>query len=103
MKPYLLQMFYAMAETIRDNLSSPEKKQRAEALLEPYIRFVLCSESVFESSDEERSLFVRTFLNLLLQSVDESAFQQLNTRKWPDKLSQKWQDYRPHHFAGTPF
>lgn len=103
MKPYLLQMLYAMAETIRDNVSYPENKQRAEALLEPYIKFILCFESVLESSDEERTLFVRTFLNLLLQSADENIFQQLNSRNWPDKLSQKWQEYRPRHFAGTRF
>jgi hypothetical protein len=98
-KTNLLQMLYAMAEITRDKLSHPEKKQSAEYLLEPYIRFVLCFESVFESSGDERILFVRTFLNLLLQSADDMIFQRLDTRNWPDKLSQKWQDYMPRHFA----
>ena len=103
-KPYLLQMLYIMAEVIRDDLSRPQTRQRAEALLEPYVRFVLCFESIFETPDEvERSVFVRTFLNLLLQSADENILQQLNSRNWPDNLTKKWQEYRPRHFAGTRF
>lgn len=98
-KANLLQMLYSIAEITRDKLSNPEMKRSAGYLLEPYIRFVLCIESIFESSDKELILFIRTFLNLLLQSVDDSTFQHFDTGNWPDKLVQKWQAYIPHHFA----
>ena len=101
-KTHLLQMLYSMAENIRNNLSNGEEGQRAEAMLGVYIRFVLCIESVFEFSDDEESLlFIRTFLNLLLQAADTSTFQQLDIKFWPTKLVQTWQAYMPHNFPAS--
>src|SRR5947209_18046725 len=88
-----------MSESIRDDRANSEKKQFAEARVESYIRFILCFESVYELSPDEYALFVRTFLNLLLQTADDSVLQKLNTRNWPDKLLQKWQTYMPQRYA----
>src|SRR6266567_1964379 len=98
-KADLLQMLYAMAEIFRDNLANSETKRIAESLLEPYIRFILCFESVYELSPTEHVLFVRTFLNLLLQSADYSTFQKLDIMNWSDKFLQKWPTYMPRHYA----
>jgi hypothetical protein len=93
----LIQMLYAMAESIRNNLADAGEKQLMKARLEVYIRFVLCFDAVYELSAAEEKLFIQTFLHLLLQSADVETLMRLNIRskKWPEKLSGKWQLYMP--------
>lgn len=105
----LVQMLYSMAEAIRDDQANPHLKAHALARLEPYIRFVLCFDAVYElsSSEKENSreerLFIQTFLRILLQSADADTLEWLNkrSRNWPDRLSQKWLKYRPASGAMT--
>ena len=80
----LLQMLYAMAEFIRDDMLSPDHtvRLRAEVLLESYVQFAHCFDSVYDLSFEKiaigteevqsamkEMLFLRTFLYILLQNA----------------------------------
>lgn len=99
----LLQMLYGMAEIVRDDLDDPdpEKRQHAQHLLEPYTRFALCFDAVYNLSQEEHNSFVQTFLDILLQSADLDTVEKLHSRA-SGKIAQGWQTYKngPGPYAG---
>lgn len=101
-KSELLQMLYNLAEILRDDMTNNGQERIAKLRLEPYIRFMLCFESACDLlSPDEYTLFVRSFLNLMLQSVDEDSLRDIEKRSmnWPDEVRQKWQTLGPPGLA----
>ena len=64
--PFTFQIFYRMAEIMRDGIAQQDIEMHCKMLLKPYIRFALSSNSVFFLSERDYKHFCSTFSGFAL-------------------------------------
>ncbi len=87
--PDMLPLLYNMAEKANEGL---RQRRYTKTLLVPYLQVAASFQPRFSRNDSQE-IFLQSFVNTLLEGIDEKTRTWLITRAWPAELSLAWKNY----------